>query len=122
MRPIINAPHTNPRDTLEEARDRGAAVSVEIYDDSWSIADGPQSLELHEVSGSPHADPYVLVYVPASGILFQSDLFTPGSGGAGTPASEHLLEAIRDLDLNVRTLVGGHGSVGPLSELVEAND
>jgi glyoxylase-like metal-dependent hydrolase (beta-lactamase superfamily II) len=121
MRPIVDAPHTNPPDRLEQARADGTAGSVEIFREVWSIADGPQSLELHEVEGSPHADPYVLAYVPAARLLFQSDLFNPGTGSAGTPASAHLLGAIRELNLDVQTLVGGHGTVGPFSELVAAN-
>ena len=121
IREVLNAPHTNPPDALEQARDSGTAGSIEIYDRMWSASEGDRSLALYEVSGSPHAERVVLAYVPDSGVLFQSDLFFPGTGGAGSPATEHLQEAIRELGLGVRTMVGGHGGVGPFSELVAAN-
>lgn len=121
IRQIVNAPHTNPPDRLEETRRAGAAGSVEAYDGIWTTSEGNQSLELYEVSGSPHVEPVVLAWVPASGVLFQSDLFSPGTGGGGTPASAHLERAVRDLGLDVTILVGGHGGVGPFSELVRAN-
>jgi len=120
MRRVIGAPHTNPPDRLEEARRAGSAGTIEAYDGMWSTTEGDQSLALYEVSGSPHVEPVVLAWVPSAGVLFQSDLFFPGTGG-GSPASAHLLEAIRELGLDVRTMVGGHGGVGPFSELVAAN-
>lgn len=121
LRPVLDRPHTNPPDALQRAREAGTAGSIETYEDRWTVTDGPQSLELYAVSGSPHADPYVLAYVPAARVLFESDLFNPGSGAAGTPASAHLQTAIRELGLNVATIVGGHGGTGPFSELAAAN-
>ena len=55
-----------------------------------------------------------------SRVLFQSDLWFPGTGGAGNPAARHLLESVRKLGLRVDTHVGGHGGVAPFAELVTA--
>jgi glyoxylase-like metal-dependent hydrolase (beta-lactamase superfamily II) len=121
MREILAAPHTHPPDSLERARQAGAAGGVEVWDRTWSVSDGGQSLVLYAVSGSPHVEPMVLAWVPSSRVLFESDLFSPGTGTPATPASEQLEEAIRDLGLEVETLVGGHGGVGPFSELVAVN-
>ena len=78
----------------------------------------------------PHVDPMVLAYVPGSGrlpliggrpgILFQSDLWFPGTGGTSTPPAMHLFDSIKKLDLRVETMVGGHGGVGPFKELQNA--
>jgi hypothetical protein len=70
--------------------------------------------------GSPHVEPMVLAYVPGARVLFQSDLWFPGTGGAGSPLAKHLLESVRKLGLEVDTNVGGHGGVGPFMELVTA--
>lgn len=121
IRQILSAPHTNPPDALEGARLAGTAGSVEAWDGMWSVSDGDQSLVLYEVSGSPHVEPVVLAWVPPARVLFESDLFSPGTGAGATPASEHLQSAIRTLGLNVETLVGGHGGVGPYRELESAN-
>jgi hypothetical protein len=61
----------------------------------------------------------VIAYVPGPRVLFQSDLFFPGTG-AGSPFAAHLLESINNLNLRVNTMVGGHGGSGPFSELVTA--
>jgi glyoxylase-like metal-dependent hydrolase (beta-lactamase superfamily II) len=76
-------------------------------------------LELYAITESPHVDPMVLAYVPKSRVLFESDLFFPGTGGGG-PLAEHLLASIRQLNLKVDTMVGGHGGVGPFDEIVKA--
>jgi|TARA_B100001971_G_scaffold85061_1_gene78632 glyoxylase-like metal-dependent hydrolase (beta-lactamase superfamily II) len=117
MQMVLDAPHTNPPDNLARARSAGGKVgSLEVYDQIHTIEEGDRKLELYAVSGSPHVDPVVLAFVPGPGVLFQSDLFFPGTGTGG-PAAEHLLEAVRELDLSVRTNVGGHGGVAPFLEL-----
>ena len=121
LRRIIDAPHSSPQDELDKRRsDQKETGSIEVYEGMKAIAVGNQNLELYSIRGSMHADPMVIAYVPGSGVLFQSDLFFPGSGTA-TPYSEHLLNSIRELKLRVNTLVGGHGGVGPFAELVRVS-
>ena len=62
----------------------------------------------------------MLAFVPSSRVLFQSDLFFPGTGGAASPAAVHLYEAIKALRLMVAVNVGGHGGVAPFAELEKA--
>jgi glyoxylase-like metal-dependent hydrolase (beta-lactamase superfamily II) len=121
VRTVARPSHTNPPDRLQEARAAGSPGAIEIFDESWAITEEGQTLSLYEVSGSPHVEPVVLAYVSPGQVLFQSDLFFPGTGAPGTPASRHLEDSIRELRLTVRTLVGGHGGVGPFSELTSAN-
>jgi glyoxylase-like metal-dependent hydrolase (beta-lactamase superfamily II) len=122
LRALLEARHSNPPDDLDKARSAEPprpTGSIETYEEKKVISDGGQSLELYAITGSPHVDPMVLAYVPKSRVLFQSDLFFPGTGGGG-PLAEHLLAAIRDLNLRVDTMVGGHGGVGSFDELVKA--
>lgn len=121
LRPLLSLPHTNPADELETRRKTGLKVgALEVFDAKKVISEGAQSLELHAVTGSPHVEPVVLAFVPRAGILFQSDLFFPGTGAAATPAATHLLQAVRTLGLPVRLNAGGHGGVAPFDELVKA--
>jgi hypothetical protein len=53
-------------------------------------------------------------------VLLQSDIFFPGLGAPASPDAVHLLKSVRDLKLSVATNVGGHGGVGPFSELEKA--
>ncbi len=78
------------------------------------LSDGKRSIELHEITGSGHNDAYVLVYLPAEGILFESDAYTPAAATAPPPAaanpySVNLNENIQRLKLNVRQIAAGHG-------------
>jgi glyoxylase-like metal-dependent hydrolase (beta-lactamase superfamily II) len=120
MRPIVEAPHTNPPDALELAKKAGKAGSIEFFEGKKVISDGGQSLELYAITGNPHVDPMVLAFVPSSGVLFQSDLFFPGTGAPAGPDATHLLASVRALKLNAKINAGGHGGVGPFGELEKA--
>jgi glyoxylase-like metal-dependent hydrolase (beta-lactamase superfamily II) len=121
LRALIDAHHTHPADDLESRRIAQQKVgSIEVYEGKKVISDGKQSLELYAFTGSPHAEPMVMAYVPSSKALFQSDLWFPGMGGAGNPAAKQLLDSIRTLHLKVETNVGGHGGVAPFAELEKA--
>ena len=121
LRTMLDAHFTYPPDALERKRSAGQkAGAIEVYEGKKAISDGTQSLELYAFTGSPHADPMVLAYVPGAKALFQSDLWFPGTGGAGNPTARQLLESIRTLNLKVATNVGGHGGVAPFAELEKA--
>jgi len=86
MRPLMESPHTSTPDALERARKEGKAGSIEFFEGKRVISEGGQSLELYAVHGIPHVDPMVLAFVPRGGVLFQSDLFFPGTGAPAGPA------------------------------------
>jgi glyoxylase-like metal-dependent hydrolase (beta-lactamase superfamily II) len=120
MRPVMDTPHTNPPDALEAAKRAGKAGSIEFFEGKKVISDGGQSLELYAVTGIPHVEPKVLAFVPNGGVLFQSDLFFPGTGAPAGPDAAALLQAVKALKLRVTTNAGGHGGVGPFAELEKA--
>jgi glyoxylase-like metal-dependent hydrolase (beta-lactamase superfamily II) len=121
LRTMIESHHTHPMDDLEKRRTANQPVgAIEIYDGKKVISDGKQSLELYAFTGSPHVEPMVLAYVPGAKVAFQSDLWFPGTGGAGNPGAKQLLESMRALKLNIATDAGGHGGVAPHAELEKA--
>jgi len=120
LRMIVETPHTNPPDALENARKAGKAGALEIFEGKKVLSDGKQTLELYSVTGNPHVEPKVLAYVPSARALFQSDLWFPGLGAPAGPEAVHLLQSINALKLPVATHVGGHGGVGPHAELIKA--
>lgn len=117
MRPVMDTPHTNPPDALELAKKAGKAGAIEFFEGKKVISEGGQSLELYAVAGIPHVEPKVLAFVPKGGVLFQSDLFFPGTGAPAGPDAVALLQAVKALKLRVTTNAGGHGGVGPFAEL-----
>jgi glyoxylase-like metal-dependent hydrolase (beta-lactamase superfamily II) len=121
MRMVLETPHTNPPDALESKRKAGQPVgAIEVFEGKKVLSDGGQSLELIAITGNPHVDPKVIAFVPKGGVLFQSDIFFPGTGAPASPDAAHLLTSVRDLKLRVMTNVGGHGGVGPFAELEKA--
>jgi hypothetical protein len=108
-------------DELERKRSAGEKVgAIDVYEGRKTITDGKQTLELYAFTGSPHADPMVLAYVDRPKVLFQSDLWFPGTGGTGNPAAKQLLESIRMLNLKPAVNAGGHGGTAPFAELEKA--
>jgi len=121
LRKLLDAAHTHPKDDLEAMRQAKKNVgTIETYDGKKVVKDGNQSVELYAFSGSPHVEPMVLAYVPSGRVLFQSDLWFPGTGGTGNPAAAQLLDSIKKLNLRVDIMVGGHGLIGPFAELTKA--
>jgi glyoxylase-like metal-dependent hydrolase (beta-lactamase superfamily II) len=119
--PLLDRPHTHPPDSLEAAKSSGTKVGrLEIFETMRAITDGKQTLALFAFTGSPHAEPMVMAYVPNAKVLFQSDLWFPATGGSGNPAAKQLYDSIKALKLDVKTNVGGHGGVGPFAELENA--
>jgi glyoxylase-like metal-dependent hydrolase (beta-lactamase superfamily II) len=120
LRMIVETPHTNPPDALENARKAGKAGGLKLFTGKLVLSDGKQTLELHAITGNPHVEPKVIAYVPGARALFQSDLWFPGLGAPAGPEAVHLLQSIEALKLPVATHVGGHGGVGPHAELIKA--
>jgi glyoxylase-like metal-dependent hydrolase (beta-lactamase superfamily II) len=122
LRGLLDAPHTAPADALATRR-RSApqtGAALDVFDGKKVIAEGGQSLELYAITGSPHVEPMVIAYVPGPRLVFNSDLFFPGTGGGSSPAAAHLLQSIRALKLQPAKHAGGHGGVADFSELVKA--
>lgn len=90
------------------------------------LTDGRRSIEMHEIAGSGHNDAFMLVYLPAEGIVFESDAFTPPAPNTPPPASVNpysvnLNENIQRLKLNVRQFAPGHGpGVATMADLKAA--
>lgn len=117
LRAIVEAPHTNPADDLGRRRATGQTVgAIEVFGGTRVIEEGGQRLELYEVTTIPHVRPKTLAYVPAARAVFQSDLFF----GAPGPDAAALHAAIRERNLEVEQIVGGHGGVLPFASLETA--
>ena len=118
IKKLLDAPHTHPADDLAKAGDK--AGKMEVYEGKHEIKEGNQTLQLIAFKGSPHVEPLVVAYVPSSRVLFQSDIWFPGLNVPGSEAAAHLMESIQRNNLKVDTMVGGHGLIGPYSELTKA--
>ena len=120
LRTLLDAKHSHPKDDLQTAIDAKKTVGmIETYEGKHVIREGSQSLELHAFD-SEHFQPMVMAYVPGARVHFQSDLWFPGVPLPGSPALVQLNDAIKAANLQVDTMVGGHGGIGPYSAMTKA--
>ncbi|MCI0606544.1 MBL fold metallo-hydrolase [bacterium] len=101
-----------------------------IEDGKRIISDGNQVVEIHQFSPLSHVKEMLLVYLPKLKILYQSDMFNPINPkiksteddpfhGINSSNTKDLLNTIRKLGLDVETIVGSHGRVSYMKELLE---
>ena len=109
---IASRPHTIQPDTLAKKPTR---LVVETVDDQREIKDQTQTVQIYHVTGNPHSDTMLMVYVPRDRILIQVDAF--GAGSAVYPYSANLLENIQKRKLRVDRIVPLHGPIVKMAEL-----
>ena len=87
------------------------------------LNDAARPIEIHEMMDDTHSEGFLVAYLPAQKIFFESDSFSPGTPGATLPEDRRpwavsLLENIERLGLDIDHIAGGHGSrVGTMADL-----
>ena len=89
------------------------------------LPDATQPIRLHRISGSGHAESFLLVYLPKDRLLIEADAYTPLAPNAKPPATPNannvnLIDNIERLRLGVDRILPLHGRVVPLAELYAA--
>ena len=108
-------PFTLQPDALAKA---SRAATVEGVGDERVIEDAGRRLVLYHIAGNPHADTFLMVYLPKERVLIQADAFSPGS--AVNPYAANLLSNVRTRKLQVDRIVPLHGPIAPFSALAKA--
>ena len=93
--------------------------------DKLAMADAMRAIELHAIAPSPHAESFLMVYLPQERMLIEADAFTPGAPNAPPPATPNpnhlgLIASIERLGLPVDRIVPLHGRVVPVADLYVA--
>jgi hypothetical protein len=89
-----------------------AAATIETAPpaSSFTIPDEAQPVEVYPIENS-HAEDMVITYVPAAGIVFISDLYSPNPTASDPgPGATVLNDTITEFGLDVATIAGGHGA------------
>jgi len=92
---------------------------VEV-DGKWSVNDGGRVIEAYSLD-TPHAQGYIIPYVPDAKLGWVTDLWNPG-GPVNMPnaAQIGLVRGIQKMGIQPDRFAGGHGAVGPYSDLAQA--
>ena len=93
--------------------------------DKHAMADAMRAVEFHAIAGSPHAEGFLMVYLPQERILIEADAFTPAAPNTPPPATPNpnhlsLIANIERLGLPVDRIVPLHGRVVPVADLYAA--
>jgi glyoxylase-like metal-dependent hydrolase (beta-lactamase superfamily II) len=115
-------PNSVRPDRLAQA---GKGAKFVAVGDKLAMADAMRAIEFHAIAGSPHAESFLMVYLPQERILIEADAFTPGAPGAAPPATPNpnhlnLIANIERLGLPVDRIVPLHGRVVPVADLYAA--
>ena len=121
MTAIFAAPSTLQPDT-QQTTNATATFEAVPTGGNFTIADANNPVTAQHIA-TIHTGDMLVVRIAASNnsYLFESDLYNPGNGGlALNPAwAQELLDGINGASLNADTLVGGHGGVAPMQELID---
>jgi glyoxylase-like metal-dependent hydrolase (beta-lactamase superfamily II) len=106
-------------DAMARAGKRPTFVAVP---NKLEIGDSTRSVEVHRITGGPHSDSFLMVYLPKEHLLIEADAFTPPPPNTPPPAvananSVNLIDNIERLKLGVERILPLHGRVVPLAEL-----
>lgn len=118
----LAAPATLRPDHLGKS---GRKPVVEGVRDRRVLTDGTRTVEIHHVAGNGHAEDLLLVYLPKEKLLSQADAFNPPPSGTAppmppSPATVHLAETIKRLNLAVDRVLPLHGYIFPIADLHRA--
>jgi hypothetical protein len=114
------APRTLNPDRLAKS---GKRATFETFTDKHVLTDGKRSIEIHEIAGNGHNDAFLMVFLPAEGILSEVDAWAPPAPNAAPPATPspfalNLYENIQRLKLPVKQVAALHGpGVATLADL-----
>ena len=95
-------------------------VQFEFVDRRKVLEGGGTRVEILDMGPGPHADEMLIAYVPASGFVFQGDLFNTGGGSAdtwGNQTTVHFAEWLAASGLRVDQVAGTHSAVRTRAEL-----
>ena len=110
---IVTRTHSLSPDRLQSAP-QPLMMETVTGDEIFELSDEGRVMQILRVTGDPHNEGMLAVYLPAERILIEADDYTPGRGG---PSAAALLNNIRQRGLRVSRIAPIHGRVVPFSEL-----
>jgi len=94
------------------------AKVIEV-DGKWSVNDGGREVDAYAIENA-HAAGYDIAYVPDARLGVVTDLYTPGAPVPSNAAVAALVKGVDKWGIKPERFAGGHGSVGPYADVVQA--
>jgi glyoxylase-like metal-dependent hydrolase (beta-lactamase superfamily II) len=108
-----------PETLNPDAPKRAFTPKVVEVDGKWSINDGGREVDAYMVE-NPHAADMMIVYVPDAKLGIVTDLYVPGAPVAPTAMVVALVKGVNKWGIKPERFAGGHGSVGPYADVIQA--
>ena len=106
-----------PRGTNAYAVGNYTPKVIEVAD-KWSVNDGGREIDAF-VLDNPHAQGYLIPYVPDAKLGFVTDLWNPGAPVMNAnPNLVALVSGVQKMGIQPERFAGGHGSVGNYADVV----
>ncbi len=115
MAEVFEAPSTILPDELEQNPQKAIIESVPL-NAPYSLSDTAHPIDIYHMD-NVHADDLVMVHLPNEEILFVVDIYNPGLPLLFPSGPSSVYNAIKDNNIKVTTIVGGHAGVGTFEEL-----
>lgn len=125
-KPYFERVFANPNSVAPDHLARSArAARIVGAGEKTVLRDALRNVEIHEMTGSVHAQGFLMVWLPAEKIVIQADAYTPGAAGAPPPAvpnanNVNLVANIERLQLPVERILPLHSRMVPMAELLAA--
>ena len=90
-------------------------------DGKWSVNEGGRTIEAYSLE-NPHAQGYLIPYVPDAKMGWVTDLWNPGPQvtGPANPGMVAVVRGVEKMGIKPEKFAGGHGAVGNYADLVKA--
>jgi len=106
-------------DALQQSGRRASFLGV---NGARSFSDATRTVQVHFIQGNPHAQGFMMAWLPKERLLVQADAYTPAAPNSPPPARPNplhvnLVENIERQGFNVDRILPLHGRVVPYAEL-----
>jgi len=115
FRKVLARPETlNP-----DAPKKAFAAKVLEADGKWTRNDGGREVDAYMVE-NPHAADMMIVYVPDAKLGIVTDLYVPGAPVSANDNVAALVKGVNKWGIKPERFAGGHGSVDPYADVLQA--
>lgn len=121
LKETLARPNTVRPDSLSKVAN--ASPVVEGVAETRDLTDGERTVQLRQIP-NPHAKGMLAAYLPNEKVVFVTDLYTPDPNTPVQPgnANAHAFyTALKNANLAVDRIVGGHGAIGPFRDLAKVD-
>jgi glyoxylase-like metal-dependent hydrolase (beta-lactamase superfamily II) len=89
---------------------------------SRTFSDATRTVQVHFIEGSPHAQGFMMAWLPKERLLVEADAYTPGPPNAPAPAQANplhlnLVSNVQRMGWDVDRILPLHGRVAPYADL-----